>query len=150
MGKDFEDRDMGYEELKRRFKGGGGSVKVGILRGAGKHADSDITIAKIAAFHEFGTSRVPERSFLRSTMDEKASEIASLTRKLNASIVDGKQDQAGALGVLGAFIANLFRKKINSGLKPPLKPATIRRKGSSKPLIDTGQLINSIDYEVEE
>jgi hypothetical protein len=30
-----------------------------------------------------------------------------------------------------------------------LKPATIRRKGFAKPLVDTGHMLNSIDHEVE-
>lgn len=50
--------------------------------------------------------------------------------------------------------AQLYRKKVLDAFKTrgmsngkawaPLKPSTIKRKGSSKPLIDTGQLRNSI------
>lgn len=152
MAKNFQDKDYGYEELSKRFKNGSGhQVKVGILRDSGKHDGSDLTVAHIAAIHEFGApnANIPERSFMRATMDEKSSEIAALAKKLMRGVVEGKSSETTALGLLGAFIQSLFRAKINSGLKPPLKPATISRKGSSKPLIDTGQLINSIDFEVE-
>ncbi len=39
--------------------------------------------------------------------------------------------------------------KIQRGIDPALKDATIAKKGSSTPLIETGQLINSIDFEVK-
>ena len=36
-----------------------------------------------------------------------------------------------------------------AGIAPPLKPATIARKGSSTPLINTGQLRSAITWRVE-
>ena len=42
-----------------------------------------------------------------------------------------------------------IQDKIRSGDFKPLKPETIRRKGSSKPLIDKGQMVNSINIKIE-
>jgi hypothetical protein len=41
-----------------------------------------------------------------------------------------------------------LRAHVRAGLEPPLQPATIRRKGSSTPLIDSGRLLQSFAYEV--
>jgi hypothetical protein len=43
----------------------------------------------------------------------------------------------------------VIKQRIANGIAPPNSPYTIARKGSSKPLIDTGQLRNSITYQVE-
>jgi hypothetical protein len=37
---------------------------------------------------------------------------------------------------------------INAGIEPGLNERTIERKGSSKPLIDTGRLKGSITHEI--
>jgi hypothetical protein len=57
---------------------------------------------------------------------------------------------AMALGQMGNFLVGAVRKQIRNGHFVPLKPATIRRKGSSKPLIDTGQMMNGVTYVVED
>ena len=52
----------------------------------------------------------------------------------------------------GAFLEGAIKQKITQGDPswPPLKPETIKRKGSSKPLIDTGKLRASITHKVED
>ena len=52
----------------------------------------------------------------------------------------------------GAFLEGAIKQKITEGDPswPPLKPETIKRKGSSKPLIDTGKLRASITHKVED
>ena len=53
-----------------------------------------------------------------------------------------------ALGLVGSFVASLISKKIVDIKSPPNSPKTIEDKKSSNPLIDTGQLKNSITWEV--
>lgn len=155
----FYDKDMGYKALATKFSGKkGGSVFVGLLQSSGTYkpkgekGGSSISVAQVAAIHEFGSSdgRIPQRSFMGSAIDENEGRLNSLLKKLTAKVVDGTYKESHALGLLGQFVVDLFRNKINSGLKPPLAAATIKRKGAdkSKPLIDTGQLIGSISFEV--
>ena len=49
---------------------------------------------------------------------------------------------------LGNWYRDVQRAHIRNGNWVPNAPATIRRKGSDRPLIDTGQLVNSVEYEV--
>lgn len=93
---------------------------------------------------------IPERSFLRGTVDEKATEIKRMAKRLAGAVVDGKYTVPKALETLGLYIQGLIRSRMSAGIPPPLKAATIRRKGSSKPLIDKGQLRASIDFQVRE
>jgi hypothetical protein len=50
--------------------------------------------------------------------------------------------------IMGLAAENAVKRKILTGKFAPLKPATIKRKGHSKPLIDTGQLYDSITSQV--
>lgn len=54
-----------------------------------------------------------------------------------------------ALGEVGTGLENAIVQKIQAGIPPPLQPETIRRKRSSKPLIDTGQMLASITHRIE-
>jgi len=124
-------------------------VKIGVL-GSGYHGP-DLTNAELAAIHEFGAPRanIPERSFLRGTFDAKNREWQKFAEKLLKAIAAGRIDADQALGLLGERAVADVRKTIRNGIAPPLKAATVRRKGSSKPLIDTGRLLQSISWSIE-
>ena len=146
-GPAFIDKDNGYRELAGIFKTNnkGPELKVGFLLESGKHEGSDTSVAQVAAYHELGApgAGIPERSFMRSSMDENKDKITSITKKLTRKVTNGEMNMIQALEVLGASLQQMMKTKIRNGLSPALK----HRKGT--PLIDTGQLINSIDYEVD-
>lgn len=159
----FTDKDMGWDKLVTSFEthGGESAVFVGFLRSSGvykpkakdgKAAKGTITMAQLGAIHEFGSSdgRIPERSFMRSSVDASKKKLETMLSKLSAQVLDGKMGKKQALGLVGTFVQNLFRAKITAGVPPPNKPSTVKRKGSSKPLVDTGQLLGAIDFEVKE
>jgi len=123
-----------------------GNVQIGLID-AGKHKDGDETVASIGFKHEFGVG-VPERSFLRATRKAKQTDITGMTRKLVKAILNGDMEEAKALGLLGQFTADLVKQRIVALKRPPNVTATILAKGSSNPLIDTGQMKNSITYKV--
>lgn len=136
------------------------TVKVGVLASQGgneQHSGSDdgMTVLDIAAVHEFGSSdgRVPERSYIRLTTAAKAEEAEQVLGKIAAGIVAKKIDVEKGLNMFGAWMSTQIKQTITGGgdivpLWPELKPATIARKGSDRPLVDTGQLVNSITWEV--
>lgn len=152
MSKSF-DKDKGYKELMTRFELNDGklSVNIGFLRSSAFYAGKDnITVAQVAAINEFGSNdgHVPERSFMRSSIDANKKQIERLLNKLSGKCVDGTMTPKKALGLVGEFVKSKMVSKINAGVPPDNAESTIARKGSSKPLIDTGQLKNSIDWEV--
>lgn len=108
-----------------------------------------LSLLEVATLHEFGGGAVPQRSFIRATIDAQRSEIERLQQLLGMQIVEGKIDHRTALELLGSKIAGWCQARIAAGIAPALKPATIRRKGSSTPLVDTGQLRSAITWRVE-
>jgi len=156
--------DRGWNAIKARVEalhGGSAIVKVGVQgqQAAANHQDSRLTVAQIANVHEFGmtivqpkmrrTIVIPERSFLRATIDQYREAIARRQVLLTQGYLLGKFALEPAMELLGQYVVGLIKQRIANGIAPPNKPSTIARKRSSKPLIDTGQLRNSITYKVE-
>ncbi len=138
-----------WGDIEKFFKGKDPHVKLGILasKGGGKeHQSGGVTIAEVGAFHEFGTRFAPQRSFIRSTFDNNPELAAVVTAAVRETFKKGLKVKR-ALDIIGAWGATAIKKKITSGIPPALAPETIRQKGSALPLVDTGQLINSITWE---
>lgn len=91
---------------------------------------------------------IPERSFIRATIDEKRGDIARLFERAAKGAIDGKINLKTGLGLIGEKTVAWIKGRIRKGISPPLAASTIARKGSSKPLIDEGQLIGSLTYAV--
>ncbi|MCM3488783.1 hypothetical protein M3689_05610 [Alkalihalophilus marmarensis] len=106
-------------------------------------------MAMIAAAHEFGSPKnnIPERSFLRSAHDEHSSEIVDKFEKLLPDIIEGVDGEAVLEG-LGLEFSGRVQAKLREIQSPPLQPETIKRKKSSNPLIDEGNLVGSIEHRV--
>lgn len=119
------------------------------LPGGSEHSDDGISIAGLAAVHEYGLG-VPERAPLRKTFDEIEGRLGVAAQRLFAQMVDGHIAKREMLGTLGLFASSQVRRTIQAGVEPPNAPATIKRKGSSKPLIDEGILLSAYTHEVRE
>lgn len=127
-------------------------VKVGIMgRKNGRKDAEGLTNADVGFIHEFGTSKIPKRSFLRMPIFQHSEDILAMVKKAGAL----KKLKAGliiqVLADLGIACENVILRAFDSagwGSWAPNTPATIRRKGSSAPLIDTGQLRRSISSAV--
>jgi phage gpG-like protein len=92
---------------------------------------------------------IPARPYIRSTVDENQDRYQAISKKLFGKIIDGDMDKAEALEIMGQLIEGDIKRKIITLRSPANKPATIRRKGSSNPLVDTGLLGGSIRYIVK-
>lgn len=170
------------KKLKRRP-----AAKIGVLSANRPiDADGDITMAGLAAVHEFGARInhpggtpfkvvggravflkkgtpgatgvtgphlivIPQRSFMRKTMIVKRFKYQVLAKQLLGQIAAGEMTTEKALSLIGFTIEGDMKLTIAKGVKPPLKPATIRRRKvrSTKPLIDSGRLRQSISHVVQ-
>jgi hypothetical protein len=120
----------------------GASVKVGVFDGE---------LAVIAAVQEYGSPlrNIPARPAVRQTFENHRGELIALQAKIAQAIIAGKLDEVRAMTLLGMWAAGAIKATITSeGNFAPLAPATVRAKGSSKPLIDTGQLVGAITFVV--
>lgn len=153
-----EDKDLGLNRIIRTLNKDldGVVVKVGVQakdkavrRGkGGSICNTDQPLAVIAAVHEFGLGSMPQRSFLRSAYDENKPTIDAMVDNIANGAVQG-MSVGTALNQLGNVVQGMVQKKIVDGPFKPNAPATIKRKKSSRPLIDTGHLRQSIRYVIE-
>ena len=153
----YRDVDKGWGRVMEQVKKSARSphVAVGIMGAKATEARTDdvatdgepLTNAGLGFTHEFGLG-VPERSFVRETVDVKLKEITKTAAGLQRAVLRGALDTKGALEFLGLFVKGEIQKRIADGIPPANTEETIRRKGSSTPLEDTGQLRGSIDHEV--
>lgn len=142
------DKDYGWKELKKELQKLEKKpfTKVGILEGKGSklYSDSSQKVIDVAVANEFGTAKIPSRPFIRKTYDENITQYNRLFKRAYNNIIDGKSTVKTSLGNIGLFAENKTRKRLRSGPWTPNAPSTIAKKKSSRPLIDTGQLVNSI------
>ena len=171
-------RDRGWARLRAELEKARGRphVKVGVLA-----ADADkayegggTTVLDVAIWNEFGTERIPERSFLRSTADEQRAAMGSRMQAYMRAFENGSLSISGALERIGLEMQAAIKHTIVTMTDPPNAPSTIRAKARragrreiararreggkaaadaalakyNNPLIDTGQLLNSIHSEV--
>lgn len=124
-------------------------VEVGILGDSGSY-DDGTSILLIAQVHEFGAPsiNIPERSFLRAYFDENEKQIYSEMEALLYKTLDNLGSANGFYEYMGEYLIGEVKNYIVKLKSPPLKASTIKAKGSSNPLVDTGRLVDSIDYRV--
>ena len=131
--------------LREAGKGGVSGVKVGFFSTA--RYEDGTPVAAVAAWNEFGTKNIPERPFFRNALAESERGVSNILAKG----IDTKKMVVGEqlAGRVGAHVQGKIQDSITSLKEPPNAPETVRRKGSSDPLLDTGTLRNSVDWEVE-
>lgn len=141
----------------------GQSVKVGLLESKGGAAvpeGSPMTIAGIGAIHEFGTlyatnadgeQLIPERRWLRGTFEHYKADLVQMQTKIVKGLMANRVKPEHALKMLGVWAVNKvkFYVKGTDNVQPGLAESTIEAKGSTRPLVDTGLMINSVNYEID-
>jgi hypothetical protein len=134
------------EQLKR----GEAYVKAGILAENADKPDGDkgdVTTVEVAMFNEFGTVNAPARSFIREPFEAMREGYLKILRETLPGIVSGKTRVSKVLNVVGQAMVRDMKAAIQRGIPPPNAESTIALKGSSKPLIDTGDMISRITHE---
>lgn len=138
----FKSTGIGVKKAVSRFKALTKEVAVGVLGSDG----SDLFIA--TASNEYGTQdgHIPARPFVRPAV--RAPELKVFVARMMKSFASGQLSEEAALGMVGEKLRSLIVKNIGSNISPPNAPSTIARKGSSRTLIDTGRMRQSISYEI--
>jgi hypothetical protein len=141
-------------------------VEIGIFADASR--DGAVPMLVIAAANEFGAKIpkrqarfedlddenpekwviIPERSYLRAWFDENVDALQATMEHLIGQVVEGKISGRAALETIGGYVVTHVQAYMVDLKTPPNAPSTIARKGSSNPLIDTGQLKDAITWRV--
>lgn len=122
-------------------------VRVGFQHGEATEADGT-DICDIAAWNELGTENIPSRPFLRMSVDENVDKINNFLQSQKNALLSGK-DAEQVLKEIGLFQKDLIQEKITEGTFVPNADMTVEKKGSDKPLIDTGRMRQSVNYVIK-
>lgn len=122
------------------------TLKVGFLENA-RYPDGTF-VAMVAAIQNYGAPRanIPPRPFFSNMVADKSSEWPGAIAKL---LEQNSYDIVRTMELTGEAIKGQLQQSIRDTNAPPLRPATIARKGFAKPLIHTSHMLNSVDYKVE-
>lgn len=99
-------------------------------------------VAQVALWNEFGTGNIPSRPFLRNAQKiwrQRGDKI------VKALLADGT-DIETICKRLGVDAQGIIKEQITRGTFTPNAPSTIRHKGSSRPLVDTGNMLQSVHW----
>lgn len=124
-----------------------GSVTKSEVRGT-RRKEAGKSQAQIAAENEFGTRIIPARPFMGPAIDDNRDRINNVIVGEYVKILDGTSNIRKSLNLIGLFAVTLIQKKIRDIRTPPNSPRTIALKKSSKPLIDFGQMIQSVRHKI--
>lgn len=130
------------EELKKL------EVRIGYQAGEATD-DKGVDMCDIAMWNELGTdSGIPARPFLRQTADDNESKLVAFAQAQLKKVANGGTAEE-CLKSIGVYSKGLVQEKILSGDFEPNAPSTVKRKGSDRPLIDTGRLRQSVNYVIK-
>ena len=141
----------GLKGLLERFREiGKPKVFIGVPASKNGMHEGGINMATLLALHVLGApSRgIPQRDPLRPPLIANAQRYSDLLALgLKNALADGT-DPKLVYEKIGIVATNDVYDYFVTGNFKPLSEKTIKAKGSSKPLLDTGELRNSISYEV--
>lgn len=124
-----------------------GSVTTSQVKGR-RRKEAGKSMAQIAAENEFGTRTTPARPFMRTSFDENREVLNNVITGEYEKILGGASTVKRSLNLIGRFGVELIKQKIRDIRFPPNSRRTIAIKKSSKPLIDFGQMIQSVQQKV--
>lgn len=137
------------------------SAEVGFLSSA--TYENGEKVAMVAAQNEYGnlSKHIPPRPFMRPAKNKNVTVWnATFQRAIKQGLRSG--NLKSAFDIVSLQVVGDIKKSIVAVTKPALKPATVearlrdKKQGKSvslsvaKPLIDSGYMLNSVNYEVKE
>ncbi len=153
----FKIIDHGANELSFQLNTlEGAFVDIGVFGGTKRNADDEVSIALYALYNELGAKKagknrnitIPERSFIRSTVDNNRRRYNNFLRKALTAVTLGQKTSEQVLTELGIIIQGDIKKTITELSSPANADSTKAAKKSSNPLIDSGTMRRAIHKRV--
>jgi len=118
-----------------------------------KEEDEEINNAYLLAIHEHGTTdgRIPARPLIEPVLKQEERFIKK-GFETYLKMIEGKNIQGADVHLekMALYIETKLKEYFDNNTWTPNAPSTIAKKGSAKPLIDTGDLRRSIKAFVDE
>lgn len=124
-------------------------VTVGIHEDATDPPEGEINMATLGAIQEFGNDHIPERPWLQPGFESGLQDYEEIMAEgIDATVTEG-EDITRSLNQVGVFATGKVQEYMTNLKTPANKPATIKKKGSSNPLIDEGLMRSSVNYKLQ-
>jgi hypothetical protein len=146
--------DKVKEFVKHIAKAKRSYVTIGLHEDAGHYTEgaNPPTVVEVGLWTEFGTKYSPERSWLRSTIDENGELLNKWRNEMMNNIMTKGWTVEKALEAMGFRIQVLLQNKIKSDVPPRIAPATaaakVREGLAPVSLINTGLMLRSVTFKV--
>lgn len=112
------------------------------------------SLSQIATWNHFGAGHTPARPFFTVTNDKHRDALAERLVMFARGIAHGKVGWEQAMSLLGQEYTDMVKDMIAGDPPPGVPPKnatdTERKKGSTQPLVHTGQLRGAITYQVKD
>lgn len=159
------EKDLFPKMVKVASSLNGAKVKVGVLKGehqwlAAIHeygCTIPVTDKMRAYLHRIGVHLrrsttqivIPERSFLRAGYDENHKDIMETAEKVLPDVLIGTLSEEQYLDLVGMTLRDAIKDYAVDLKDPPKKPFPTSDPSKMNPLVQTGAMINGIEYEIE-
>lgn len=141
----------GLDQLIKAMKAENVVARVGVL-GFKNVRSGGGSNASIGAAHEFGTAKLPQRSFLRMPLTTKLPTALEKSGAFNKDVLK-KVVKSGSLAAwvekIAILAVSIIQEAFDTGGFGQWKPSNMDRKTVKQTLVETQQLRNSITYEVK-
>lgn len=105
------------------------------------------SIIDVAIWNNFGIG-VPRRDFMSMAAKQWKPYFENMSKEMGNALLTGKMDIEFFLNLMGQAGAEFISEAIVKLRTPPNSPATIKKKKSSNPLVDSGDLSKAATYEI--
>lgn len=145
----------GLDQLLKALKAEPPEAKVGILGQKSVRADkkSGANNAEVGAAHEFGTSKLPQRSFLRVPIADHLAKRMESSGALDKETLENVIKQGTItpwIKKIAVLAEGIVREAFDSSGFGKWPPSNMTYKTTKQTLVETQQLRNSITSEVKE
>lgn len=144
-----------------------GRVRIGWF--SGTRYDDGIPVAQVARWQEYGTPDakypIKARPFMRPVLHGQGNQLRAKLKTEYAKAIRNNENTQKVLLRFGEYVTSQIRQSIRMTVTPANRPVTleggwlkssggipfyVEPKRGNHPLIDTGFMLDSIDYQVQE
>lgn len=144
-----------------------GIVRVGWF--SGYRYEDGTPVAAVAQWNEFGTPNakypIPARPFMRPMFHTQGDQMREHLRVIYRRALKENRNTMDVLGRFGEYVTSQIRQSIRLRVSPANRPVTLQGgwlrsktgipfyvepKRGSHPLIDTGYMVSTVTYQLEE
>ena len=142
-----------WDSMKKNLlKGNYKSLDVGFFDEYYGPENDNLPVAQVAKWQEEGTENIPMRPFMRAGFMiknvEKEGWITAEVKQMLDAVAMGRMTWNQLYHRLGPVMVKIMQKEIEMWSIPMNAPRTRELKKFNNPLIDTGKMLDSVEYRV--